>query len=371
MSNIISLSRHVPAKTTEARCAGLATTFASCRRVMEDVFWLKENAEFLSIMESTGTAMSPDALAPYQNIYDTAQERLAFFPQYYRFLVSIILDLEDLGFAGDRPETGRILCKQVKERGLHEAELSDLQRGEAIRLLARRGVTIEGADATHERLHRFINNSATFAVPNRKAAYELTHIIFYLSEYGRRDPNLSQSAVQSLNFVGTIAHLEQNIDLLAEVCVAMRYAHVTPPKVWDTLVAQTMSRFRPAENDAGAGDDYHEFLVGNWCLAQAGAPSFMGCFNGAAQGFYSPVEQLGALRALSAALYHWEGERSGIWDDMRADMWPALGADVAAHIDQVRAASPDFDSFFAGFSRAAPTQSCGSSLHRAAHKGRR
>ena len=121
-------------------------------------------------------------------------DRIAFFPQYYRFLTSIALDLEALGQKG---EVGEHLCAFVQRQGLPEAELSDLQRAEAMRLLARKGFETEGAADLRARLHRFMDQSTAFAIPNRKAAYELTHIVFYLSEYGRRDPELSEKTLQS------------------------------------------------------------------------------------------------------------------------------------------------------------------------------
>jgi hypothetical protein len=85
----------------------------------------------------------------------------------------------------------------------------------------------------NDRLLHFINCAETFALPNKKAAYELTHIVFYLSEYGRRDPHLDNRAIQSLNFVGILAYLDQNADLLAEVCIALRYAGQAPSKIWE------------------------------------------------------------------------------------------------------------------------------------------
>ena len=92
---------------------------------------------------------------------------------------------------------GAKLCNWVAQQELTQAELSDLQRGEAQRLLARRGVEFED-NGLNARLHRFISRNDTFAVPNKKAAYELTHIVFYLSEYGRKDPQLGNAAVRSL-----------------------------------------------------------------------------------------------------------------------------------------------------------------------------
>ena len=71
--------------------------------------------------------------------------------------------------------------------------------------------------AVWSRLNRFINHKETFAVPNRKAAYELTHIVFYFSNYGRQDPKLDAEALVSLEYAGILAFLDRNVDLLAEL----------------------------------------------------------------------------------------------------------------------------------------------------------
>jgi len=230
MSNVIQLTLPVSSQPLDQRLAGLIHCFASERRFGEDVFWLKENAELLSILECSGQSLCSTTLAPLEGFYTQVRERLAFFPQYYRFLLSITLDLEDLGLSGD---TGEAVVRWAADQDLAEAELSDLQRAEARRLFNRRGRDLGTPDAgLDDRLRAFINRPATFALPNKKAAYELTHIVFYLSEYGRRDPQLDPAALQSLSFAGTLAYLDQNVDLLSEICIALRYAGQTPPAPW-------------------------------------------------------------------------------------------------------------------------------------------
>ena len=173
----------------------------------------------------------------------------------YRFLLSICLDLEDLGLPGDK---GEALAHWVDTQELPEAELSDLQRAEARRLLARRGVRALDWDVgLEDRLRRFVNRSETFAMPNKKAAYELTHIVFYLSEYGRRDPNLDQAAITSLEYAGILAYLDQNADLLAEICVALRYTGQTPSPIWEDWLEREVHRFKIATGpQADPQDDY-------------------------------------------------------------------------------------------------------------------
>ena len=70
-----------------------------------------------------------------------------------------------------------------------------MQRAETGRLLHRGGIqNAFNKDGLTERLQRFINHRKAFAVPNKKAAYELTLIIVYLSEYGHQNPDINSEA---------------------------------------------------------------------------------------------------------------------------------------------------------------------------------
>ena len=230
-----------------------------------------------------------------------------------------------------------------------------------MRLLTRRGM---GGEETNlqTRLHRFINHSPTFALPNRKAAYGLTHIVFYLSEYGRRDPQISADAVQSLIFCGILAHLDQNTDLLAEVCIALRYAGKVPPQVWEDLVKTTSHAFEITSQVAGAGDNYHEYLVTNWAMAQMGANSFKDTYTFTGVGFYAAQNNIGALGAVSEILLGWDGPRSTQWSVMNRNVFARLDDTVARHLSKIIEATSEFEAFFEHFARAS---SSGSSVRAA------
>jgi hypothetical protein len=117
MSNVISLG--LPRRPNlSQRQAMLVRNFALGRRSASDVYWLKENAELLNILVNTGARLDEAALAPLVGFYQGLPERIRFFPQYYRFLLSMCLDLEDVGMPGD---TGAALCDWVAGRGLPEA----------------------------------------------------------------------------------------------------------------------------------------------------------------------------------------------------------------------------------------------------------
>lgn len=273
---------------------------------------------------------------------------MVFFPQYYRFFISIACDLEALGIDGDHAQS---LCDAAQRDRLLEAELSDLQRAEAMRLLGRRGIQSSRDEGIVERLHRFIDHSPTFALPNQKAAYELTHIVFYLSEYGRKSPEISKNAVQSLMFTGLLAHLDQNNDLLAEVCIALRYAGQTPPVAWENQIKNTISGFNTIAQDTGAGDQYHTYLVSNWALSQMGGSAFQGAYSSEGIGFYSDEPSCGALGQLSEALLTWPMLRSPIWSKMQDRVFTVLDSGASEHLSNVVSATSDFDAFFEHFAR--------------------
>jgi len=350
MSNVIKLNVPSQRQSLSAKHSALIASFAIHRRFGDDVFWLKENAELLNIFECTGTRLEPDALAPHDGFYDQVEKRLGFFPQYYRFLLSICLDLEDLGMTGDK---GEKLCHWVAREGLAEAEMSDLQRAEAVRLMARRGVDpLPGDISLKSRLHAFIDRSETFAMPNKKAAYELTHIVFYLSEYGRRDPGLSAAAVTSLEFAGILAYLDQNADLLAEICVALRYAGGTPSDIWEDWLTRETHMFSVSSGaQVSTQDDYHDYFVCNWRMAVAGGEAFVKEAKHERMAFYRAEPIGGPLREMSQCMLQLEDQRSSDWQLMRGHVEGAVSEAGYEILTEAQASSDKFEAFFAGFAR--------------------
>ena len=351
-SNVISFNRN-PRTPGAASPEGLIRATALGRHGQDDVFWLKENAEVLSVLCALGRPVAPEALAPYEAFYDGLEERLRFYPQYYRFFLSMCLDLEDLGMPGRK---GAALSRWVATVGLAQAELSDLQRAEAMRLLARRGaVAASWPDELTERLHRFIDRSSTFALPNRKAAYELTHIVFYLSDYGRCDPGLSAAARVSLEYAGLIAFLDQDADLLAEVCLGMRFAGQVPSLIWTQTVAEAHAAISPeCQNGAPeAADGFHRYLVTGWERSVAGARAFGRPVPEGPVAFVDRAAPQGALRRLSEWLFGLGGARNGHWRDMRDRLVPMLDPQSRDILKRAEQSSSRFADFFAGFARSA------------------
>jgi hypothetical protein len=350
MSNVVHLNVPSQKQREAERHTALLRSFAQHRRFGDDVFWLKENAELLNILECTNVQLGPEALSTHEDFYAQVEKRLGFFPQYYRFLLSICLDLVDLGMDGNK---GEDLVAWVVKQGMAEAELSDLQRGEARRLMLRRGFDpLPWDEGLADRLRQFVSRAATFAMPNKKAAYELTHTIFYLSEYGRKDPLLGGEARQSLDFAGTLAFLDQNADLLAEICVAMRYAGFSPPEIWESWLVRHSHRFSVHSGPAvSTQDDYHEFFVCNWFLASAGQTPFTKRFEPERMAFIRPETVTGPLREMSECMFGLDDLRCDDWGQMRPVVSETLSEDAHHILSQAEEASSCFEAFFSGFAR--------------------
>jgi len=79
MTNIILLSVPHRRQPFIQNAKALVSVFADHRRHHEDVFWLKENAELLNILECTGTPIPEDALATHQSFYQQLPAKMAFF----------------------------------------------------------------------------------------------------------------------------------------------------------------------------------------------------------------------------------------------------------------------------------------------------
>ncbi|AZV80445.1 hypothetical protein EBB79_12575 [Parasedimentitalea marina] len=350
MSNVIPLKAPGSQVSIDQQCTALIGNFSQHRRVQGDVFWLKENAELLNILECTGMSLSESQMLPMISFYNRIEDQICFFQQYYRFILSICLDLEDLGLAGGK---GEDIANWVAREGLAEAELSDLQRAEAHRLMQRRGINgVVDSTALEQRLRKFIGRSGTFALPNRKAAYELTHIVFYLSEYGRVDPELDQNALLSLEYAGLLAYLDQNSDLLAEVCIALHYAGQQPPVVWMTWIARQTAGFVIADGNSGQRSDaYHDYFVCNWLMAATRRPYFTQQVPRGPMQVRQSATQTGSLRQMSQMLFELHNHRSADWPLMRQHLQSELSQEAHDILTAAESSTDNFESFFAGFAR--------------------
>lgn len=367
MSNVVSLRRAEPIGFIRAQ-NDLVDLFANRRRKRRDAFWLKENAELLQILAATQGycpqhqaegGFVPD-LSAYADFVHNMVDELRFFPQYYRFYLSMALDLSALGLPGvPVVEVARIILDQRLAVG----ELSDSHRGEARLLLSRAGFAgamTEGDEdaALTARLTAFAEEPALFCLPNRQLAYALTHTVFHASDYGRKSLTRSAGRRLALMHAGIIAWLEDNLDLLAEVSIALDQSAETVPAIWRDVIAEAASRMT---GDTGpvAGpfdDDYHEYLVVNWAVAANGAAPFATQMPQEARFFHRPKAATSALREMSLSLLDMGPGRTGDWARMRWRLWPKLSATARAQIEAIETL-PEFEGFFHGFARAGQGQS--------------
>lgn len=347
MSNVISLRRQ-PAAFSQPAIPALIDLFGSRRRGRHDAFWLKENAELLQILAALGVGSEAD-LDPLRIRAETLMQELRFFPQYYRMYLSLAVDLRDLGMT-EAPVAE--MADYILTQDLPAIELSDTHRGEAMLLLRRAGLA--AADSGLEaRLARFAANAAAFCLPNRRAAYDLTHIVFHAADYGRKTIPRDAQRRLSLIHAGLVAWLEDNLDLLAEVTLALRLSGETVPEPWANAVAIAADQvvFEPGSPTGPLDDDYHQYLVLNWALGLSGGAAFCGDVPANARLIRQPRRQATTLHEVSLALLDMGEARRSEWSVMRWRLWPKLSAAARERLETV-ASMPEFEGFFAGFSRA-------------------
>ena len=289
---------------------GTVRAFASQRNNELSLAYLKENGELLTIAASSGLLLEPAAFAYYRSFYDNALQTCKFFPQYFRFILAIVLNLEDLGYEGN---TGTKICDYVARQGFLDYDTSDIRRFEILTLLARRR-----EDGPIEREYRqyltgsvdkFISRPDHFIKFNRPLFYDLTHFIFFLTKYGQTESPLKNSPLECLTNVGILALLDDDVDLLAEICVCFRFLGEKPPPFWLTYVEDALSKVIITYDNSvtsalnSATDDYHPYIIMNWLLALRQQPTFTERFKGRTPYFLMPEREAGVLSILSDALY--------------------------------------------------------------------
>ena len=348
MSNVVSLHRPA-AFAASAALDEVVDIFANRRRTRRDAFWLKENAELLQILLATvGPKAAPD-LSAYIGFASSMVEEVRFFPQYYRLYLSMALDLSALGFA-DVPV--QALADLIAQGGYACAELSDSHRAEARLLMARAGRPSAQDDGLDARLEAFAGQSALFCLPNRSLAYALTHSVFHASDYGRQTIARNAQRRLALIHAGVIAWLEDNLDLLAEVAVALIQSGEAVPRLWQEAILSAVAEFSTEQGSAAGpfDDGYHEFLVLNWAAHALGGTAFASPMPNGARLFHRQKQGETALRDLSLALLDMGSGRGGDWATMRWRIWPKLSPAARTRVEAVETL-PEFEGFFRIFAR--------------------
>lgn len=350
-----------------AALSEIAACFASRRQDSMNPLWLKENAELLSVLRNVGNVKQlsisgkETVLQPYLPFFEGSLRHLEFFTPYYRFILSICFDLEDLGFGGgpDKCRRGEMLASRVKASGVLEHELSDLQRAETRNLLRRRGVELDGQSPGNakgdlagldDRLRAFLGTPAAFAVPNRRTAYELTHVVFYLSDYGRRDPELPDEARISLEYAGLLAFLDQDADLLSELCLALRFANFPVPDQWVTWLDEQWASCSTSDDSLKELqiDNYHTYLMLNWFISEVvNRKAFGSCCHNLRQ--FKCLRRDSALRGLTMALYSLDLEGARSRSGQAAQFRARLSERERDLLAQAASSVGCFDRFFEDF----------------------
>jgi len=206
--------------------------FAELRNEGLSFSFLKENGELLSIAASSDFKIIPKSLQIYDEFYDKVVNLVLLYPPFFRFFLAMAQDLETLGMPGKKAE---VISDYVIEKDLYAYDISDTRRMEIINLLMRSGriPNFDGdtQEALENRVHGFFNNPDRFIKFNRPLFYDLTHLIFYLTNYGTEKNDHSPALLESLTYVGLLAYLDDDPDLLSEVCLCFKFlGHQAPTR---------------------------------------------------------------------------------------------------------------------------------------------
>lgn len=268
--------------------------------------FLKENGELLSVCANAAVLIEPRALELYMNFYDNAVKLTERYPQYYRFTLGMVLDLELGGIVGDQ---GQRLARYIAQENYVRFDTSDVRKLETLSMLRQAGQMSQENETLYEdivgRIDDFVQNPAWYTKFNKPLFYDLTHIIFFLTDYGKQ-PNPLQSDLNAcLMHMGTLALLDNDADLLSEICVCLLYIGRAVPEYWDAYLTQYSRAIRITYDGTVASalnpnvDEYHIYLVLNAYHAVRGRPVFQTRFGGRAPSFSLPQAQPTVLEKLS------------------------------------------------------------------------
>ena len=291
--------------------------------------FLKENGELLSIIASRGMLVENGAIQSYKKFYDNSHAIVEFFPQYYRFILAMVLDLEDLGMKGSN---GLEICNFVQSQNLIDFDTSDTRRLECFTLLERR-IEIEASDPVlienaHKMIARFVADPQKFSRYNKPLFYEFTHLIFFLTRYGTSSPSLDADLIACTMNGGRLAYLDQDTDLLAEFCVCLNYLKAPVPRPWIVMLEQALNDIEIFyDQDVASAlnpsvDDYHPYLVINWALSFERSDCFSHRFQSGTPRFKMQYPENTILSRWSERLFEIEVEGKA---DTSEDNW---GADM-------------------------------------------
>jgi len=207
--------------------------------------------------------IEPRALPLYKDFYDNAYKLTQSYPQYYRFTLAMAIDLELGGIQGRESQK---LAQYVDEDNFVMFDTSDVRRLETLSMLLQIGGLSKAnkqlLDDIIERVEIFIQNPAWYTKFNKPLFYDLTHIVFFLTDYGKKPTSLKTELFSCLMHIGTLALLDDDADLLSETCICLMYI------IRITFDGTIASALNPTV------DEYHIYLVLNAYHAARGRPVF-------------------------------------------------------------------------------------------------
>lgn len=230
---------------------------------------LKRTAEFLSFFRECDL-LSKEHCRMLRNAFGFLNGRILnlvrAYPHLYRLFLAIGHDLEILTGSMDSLDDA---FRFVVQADLHTKEISDLGQLEATHLLSSRGYAAGFPPAFYERCRRYLDPSR-YEYIDRTAAYLFTHVVFYLTDFGRRSlDNELENALLSCNNIGAYAYINDDLDLLSEVCLCLHFLQAAIPETWVTYIQSQQAHFSMGTGTAQTDPDnmdYHRFIVSNWAL---------------------------------------------------------------------------------------------------------
>ncbi|MEP6343623.1 MAG: hypothetical protein ABJ275_09930 [Maricaulaceae bacterium] len=268
--------------------------------------FLKENGELISICVNAGFLIEPRALTLYDDFYKNAVKFTQCYPQYYRFTLGMVLDLEQGGYEGNE---GQKLTEYVKQKKLIKYDTSDSRKLETLTMLGERGpLSTENYNIYLDILDNvegFIENPEWYMKFNKPLFYDLTHIIFFLTHYGTKKIPLQNDVYPCLIYMGLLALLDNDADLLSEVCICLDYIGRETPKYWDDFLLASINDIKISYAGTVASslnrsvDEYHIYLVLNAYFAARNKPIFEHKFKSRTPSFSLPSQTESILSKLS------------------------------------------------------------------------
>ena len=268
--------------------------------------FLKENGELLAITIDSGFLVEPRALEHYADFHSKAFKLTKLYPQYYRFILSMVIHLEAGGLqVGEAAK----IADYVIENDLLLLDTSETRKLETLTLLS----NLKPLSKTYKKIYdgivynvdQLIKNPELYTKFNKPLFYDLTHIIFFLSDYGKKSLPLQNDVTQCLIYIGLLALLDNDADLLAEVCVCLRYINSKIARYWDDFLQKSLKEIKVTYHDTvmsalnPSADEYHIYLVLNWYQALQKRPAFETRFNGEKPSFSLPEMPQSVLSKLS------------------------------------------------------------------------